>query len=216
MLVKDLMAQPVIFVSDQATVGEALELIRKNDVRHLPVVNKRFNLLGITAENDLLRIFPRCKDEKRSFEYNLISRTPVTKVMIPNPFFVNPTSTIEEAALIMKEHKIGCLPVVEDAKLVGLISRTDVIEAFISSMGLGTAGVRITVPYQKKLGFLSELVTVADALGVIIEHMVTFDQEVVFKVSCNKAELFLKELEKLGYSTLDVIAIEDSDSAPCA
>ncbi|GAB4268107.1 CBS domain-containing protein [Thermincola ferriacetica] len=217
MLVKDLMAQPVVLITEKATVGEALELIRQHDVRHLPVVDRKQHLVGVTSESDLLKIFPRNKhDERKTFETNLLLRTPITQVMIPDPYHINPHITIEEAALLMKNHKIGCLPVIEHSKVIGLISRTDVIEAFINSLGLGKSGVRVTIPYRKKIGFLSDLVRLADKFGVLIDHMVTFETEIVLKIRREKAEQFLKELKSHGYTVTDITCIENSVSLPCA
>lgn len=215
MLVKDLMAKPVITVSNKITVGEALELTEKHDIRHLPVVNAKQAIVGVTSQKDLLKVFPKTSDCKNPFERNLLSRTPITKVMVPNPYYVNPEVTVEEAALVMKKHKIGCLPVVENNKVVGLVSRSDVFEAFITSLGLAKEGVRLTIPYRKKMGFLSKLITIADEFGVIIEHMVTFEREIVIKVQPEKVEPFVKKLKASGYTVTDLTCIKASASRPC-
>lgn len=207
MLVKNLMTQPVFTVSANTTVGDALELLKKKNVRHLPVVDAGMHLLGVTSEVDLLRVFPKNKCLS-SFENNLLSRTPVDSVMRDRPLTIAAGDTIEQAALIMRDHKIGCLPVLEGKKLVGLLSRTDIIDAFISSLGFGEQGTRITVTYRKKWGFLSNLIDFVDRFNIIIDHVVTFEKEVVLKVRDRNPELFLRELKKAGYHVTDVTHIE--------
>lgn len=210
MLVKNLMTQPVITVIEDTTVGEALDLLKKKDVRHLPVVDVNHLLLGITSEIDLLRVFPKNKSLS-SFEANLLARTPVGSVMNSCPIVVEAGDMVENAALIMRANKIGCLPVLEDKKLVGLLSRTDVIDAFISSLGFGISGTRITVSYRKKWGFLANLIAFVDKYGIVIDNIVTFESEVVLKVRDLNPENFVRDLKKAGYQITDLTHI---DSAP--
>lgn len=207
MLVKNLMTQPVISVTEDTTVGEALDLLKKKDVRHLPVVDADHFLLGITSEIDLLRVFPKNKCLS-TFESNLLSRTPVGNVMVSSPIVVDAGDMVENAALIMRSNKIGCLPVLEDRKLVGLLSRTDIVDAFISSLGFGISGTRITVAYRRKWGFLANLIAFVDKYGIVIDNIVTFESEVVLKVRDLNPENFVRDLKKAGYKVTDMTLIE--------
>jgi len=207
MLVKNLMTQPVFTVSAGASVGEALETLRKKNVRHLPVVDANLHLLGVTSEIDLLRVFPKNKNLS-SFEANLLARTPITNVMRECPITISADDMIEQAALVMRDNKIGCLPVLDDKKLVGLLSRTDIIDAFISSLGFGEPGTRVTIAYRKKWGFLANLIAFVDKFGIVIDHVVTFEKEIVLKVKGRNLDNFISELKKAGYQVNDVTYIE--------
>lgn len=209
MLVKNLMTQPVTSATEDITVGQALDLLKKKNVHHLPVVDSKYHILGITSEVDLLRVFPKNKSLS-SFEINLLSRTPVGSVMNTCPMTINAGDMVENAALIMREHKIGCLPVLEGKKLVGILSRTDVIDAFISSLGFGISGTRITVTYRRKWGFLANLISFMDQYGIVIDNIVTFDKEVVLKVRDLNPDNFVRELKLAGYQVTDVTPVENA------
>jgi acetoin utilization protein AcuB len=203
MLVKDLMTHPVITVTEETTVGEALDLLKRKNISHLPVVDVNHHLLGVTSEVDLLRVFPKNKSLS-NFEANLLSRTPVNSVMTECTINVEADDMVEHAALIMRNNKIGSLPVLEDKKLVGLISRSDIIDAFISSLGFGEPGTRVSIAYKRKWGFLANLIAFVDKFGVIIDNVVTFEKEVVLKVKDPHPDNFIRELKNAGYQVTDV------------
>lgn len=207
MLVRDLMSWPVITVYDNTTVGEALEILNRNNIRHLPVVELNQTLVGVVSETDLVKVFPS-GNRLNTFESNLLARTPVLKVMKPRPVSIAPGKTLEEAALIMRTKHISCLPVLDEKqKMVGLISKNDIIDAFIVALGLGVGGTRITMIYKKKWGFLSELISFADERNITIENMVTFDNELVIKVN-GKADTFVHDLQNAGYKITNISYIE--------
>ncbi len=207
MLVKDLMSWPVITAFDNSTVGDALDILKRNRIKHLPVVDDNQTLLGVTSETDLLKIFPKGK-ELSTFEVNLLCRTPLAKIMRPKPISVPWQKTAEEAALIMRTNRISCLPVLdEDDKLVGILSKDDIIDAFITSLGLREGGTRISIVYKKKWGFLSELISFADKHNICIDNIVTFGPELILKTK-GRAPDFVHNLQKAGYKVNNVSYLE--------
>lgn len=207
MLINDMMSQPVITVLESTTVGEALETLKRQKVRHLPVVDFSQTLLGIVSESDLVKVFPIGKDLS-TFEINLLSRTAVSKVMKLKPFTISSDKLIEEAALIMRTEKIGCLPVTDyTGKLIGIITKNDIMDALMSALGLEDGGTRITIAFNKKWGFLSDIITFADKHNIYIDNVVTFHGEVVLKVK-EKANEFVNDLRKAGYTIIDVSYID--------
>ncbi len=203
MLVKDLMSHPVITVQESTTVGEALEMQKRHSIRHLPVVSFDQSLLGIVSESDLIKVFPSGKDLS-TFQVNLLSRTSVGKVLKNKLFTISPEKLIEEAALIMRTEKIGCLPVTEESgKLVGIVTKNDIMDAIISALGLENGGTRITISYKKKWGFLAELIAFADKRNVYIDNVVTFDNEIVIKIKDRSTD-FIEDLKKAGYNVIDI------------
>lgn len=207
MLVKDLMSHPVITVQESTTVGEALETLKRQRIRHLPVVNFNQSLLGIVSESDLVKVFPNGKDLS-PFQANLLARTAVSKVMKEKIFSISPDKLIEEAALIMRTEKIGGLPVLDEAdKLIGIITKNDIMDAMISALGLEDGGTRITITYHKKWGFLAELISFADKRNIYIDNIVTFDSEVVLKVK-ERAVDFVNDLKKAGYNVINIAYID--------
>lgn len=205
MLVKNLMSQPVTTVQEETMVGEALEIIKNKNIRRLPVVDCNGNLIGLATEWDLIKIFPM--KSNNSFETKLISRTPIKSVMQTDPITISAEDTIESAAVLMQTHKVGCLPVIDQEKVVGLISLTDILTAFIDALGLEDASIRITIKFTKRMGFLVELIQLVDRMGILVDNMVTFHDEIVVKIKNIQTEKLLVTLKQEGYIVTHVAYI---------
>ncbi len=200
MLIKTIMSSPVLTAQHTTQVGHALELMKANHVRHLPVVTSNGTLVGLVSESDLLKVYPR--RHLNSYELNLLSRTPIKSVMVTNPQTISPDETIEQAAQIMQECKVVCLPVVEDSKVKGMICDNDVLRSFIGVLGIGQPGLRLTIHYRRQKGFLAKLVQLLDDNNAIIDKMVTFQHELVLKAQVAEPEKLREALEANGYQLL--------------
>ncbi len=127
------MVKELVTVSPEASVEEALRLMRVHSIRHLPVVEGE-KLVGFVTESSIRESLGGTSPER-----------PVREVMITDPITVSPETTIDEAARIIYKQKIGGLPVVEGERLVGILTITDLLEAFIELMGLLRASSRLDV-----------------------------------------------------------------------
>jgi acetoin utilization protein AcuB len=115
MLVRDWMTKELLVVSPKTSVEEAIRVMRENRVRHLPVVKKDGQLVGIVTQTDLLQASPSPATSLSVWEINfLLAKMQVRDAMTQRVIVVDEECPLEEAALIMAEHKIGCLPVVRD------------------------------------------------------------------------------------------------------
>ena len=200
MLVKAIMSTPVLTTEQTTQVGLALELMKSNHVRHLPVVTSTGTLVGLVSESDLLKIYPR--KQLSSYEINLLSRTPVKSVMDITPHTIGPEETLEQAAQIMQECKVVCLPVVEDSKVKGMICDNDVLRSFIGVMGIGQPGLRLSIRFRRQKGFLVNLIQLLDNNNAMIDKMVTFPQELVLKLQVEQPNKLRAALEANGYQLL--------------
>ena len=131
--VRDIMQEKVVTIGEADSLSTAEDIMRLGGVRHMPVVHGG-KLVGVVSERDLLRISlselnARASEERRAFLHVL----EVGRAMSTPPVVVDPSATIEEAARLLAEHKIGCLPVVEGEDLVGLLTGTDVLLYFSGS-----------------------------------------------------------------------------------
>lgn len=200
MLVKAIMSTPVLTTEQATQVGLALELMKSNHVRHLPVVTSTGTLVGLVSESDLLKIYPR--KQLSSYEINLLSRTPVKSVMDSTPHTIGPEETLEQAAQIMQECKVVCLPVVENSKVKGMICDNDVLRSFIGVMGIGQPGLRLSIRFRRQKGFLVNLIQLLDNNNAMIDKMVTFPQELVLKLQVEQPNKLREALEANGYQLL--------------
>ncbi len=159
MKIQDLMIHDPITVTDDATVEKAIELMKANSIRHLPVVDGNNRLKGFLTLADL----------KRGLLPYMLGDLTLDDMMIKNPFTVGPNDDIETAAQLIYRKKIGGLPVVEGKQLVGIITETDLLRAFIDLMGILSASVRIDVKLGTNPGALNKAMQIiSDNGGEII------------------------------------------------
>jgi acetoin utilization protein AcuB len=146
MLVKDRMTPNPIKITSDTSFLEAFRIIREEGIRHLPVMDNNENLVGIVAKTDLLNASLQSVTTVSIFELNyLLANLHVSEVMSSSPITVTEDVPIEEAARVMVENKIGCLPVMFDSELVGMITETDIFETFVEILGGEEANLRVTV-----------------------------------------------------------------------
>ncbi len=129
--VRDRMSRSPVTISSEESLQTAIELLHKHNIRELPVV-EHGELIGIVTDRDLREIAPsypvfRDQDEIRYYLQNL----KVAKAMTVDPLKISPESPLLEAAKVLHTYRIGALPVVENGRLVGIISVTDLLKAFI-------------------------------------------------------------------------------------
>jgi acetoin utilization protein AcuB len=166
MLVKDRMTHNPVTVTPDTSFPEAYRIIRDKRIRHLPVVNEEGRLIGIVAQTDLLHASPSATTTLSIFEVNyLLANLHVREVMSSPPIIVYEDAPLEEAARLMVEKKIGCLPVVRDDILVGMITETDIFETFVEILGGENASLRITVRVPDVRGELARLAGVIAQQG---------------------------------------------------
>lgn len=172
MLVKERMSHPVLTITPDVPVQEALARMRKDKVRRYPVVDKKGKLIGIVTDSDLMNASPSEATTLSVWEINyLLSRITVERVMTRDPITVTEDTTVEEAARIMADNKIGGLPVLRDNRLVGIITETDLFKIFLEMLGARTAGVRVTVEVPDTPGKLHEITGAIYQLGGNISGM---------------------------------------------
>ncbi|MBE2223181.1 MAG: CBS domain-containing protein [Anaerolineae bacterium] len=170
MLVKNRMSQPVITVEPDMPIMEALNLMKTKQIRRLPVVDGKGNLIGIVSNEDLLNASPSDVTSLSVWEINyLIGKITVKKVMTKDVLTINENTPIEEAARIMVDNKVGGLPVMSGNKLVGVITESDLFKVLLELMGARENGVRATAIIPEKLGELEKLThAIAEAGGSFI------------------------------------------------
>jgi len=128
------MAKKVISVTPDTTVQQALNVLHENSIRHLPVVKGK-KLVGFASEADIRQVLllPGGNEIK------------IGEVMNKDPITIGPDENLEEAAKLINQNKAGGLAVVEDGKLVGIITVGDILAAFIEIMGVLQASSRVDV-----------------------------------------------------------------------
>lgn len=172
MFVRDYMTKSPITISKKTPVFEALEIMKKYKIRQLPVVAEG-KLAGLVTEKEMLTVSPSPATSLSIYEMNyLLAKMSVGEAMIKNPLTVTPGTTLEEAALIMRENKIGSVPVLEDDKLIGIITVTDIFDALSRFFGYGKAGTRLVVESKDRVGLIADVTQVVKEFDVPIKGII--------------------------------------------
>lgn len=165
MFVGERMSRPVISVSPETPINEALAMFRTEHIRRAPVM-KEGKLLGIVSERDLLNASPSSATTLSVWELNyLISKVKVKEVMTKKVITVDVDTPIEEAARIMADKKIGGLPVVSAGKVVGMITETDLFKILLELMGAREKATRVTVTVPDRPGELAKITRAISTSG---------------------------------------------------
>ena len=169
MFVKRRMSQPVITIPPKTPIAEALQLMQREHIRRLPVVENG-RLVGIISDKDLLHASPSDATSLSVWEVHyLVSQIRVKDVMTTEVITVKEDTPIEEAAYLMQGNKIGGLPVMNNGNVVGLITETDLFKMLLELMGAREAGVRVTAVIGDERGRLAAVTkAIADAGGSVL------------------------------------------------
>lgn len=156
MKIKSLMMPAPISITTQATIQEAIELMKVNSIRHLPVVDGRQRLQGLLTLSDL----------KQALIPSMLGDITLADMMIKNPISVSPDDDIERAAQLIYKHKISGLPVINKGhKLAGIITESDILRAFIDLMGILSSSTRIDITTNDDSAGLNKAIQVIHDQG---------------------------------------------------
>ncbi|MDT8273406.1 MAG: CBS domain-containing protein [Desulfomonilia bacterium] len=192
------MVKDVITIGRDAGIRDALMVMKKYSVRHLPVV-----------ENSLFAGLVTLGDLKQVILASMLETLKVSDVMIQEPFTITRDTSLDLAAQIIYEKRIGCLPVVEDGILVGILTVNDILKAFIDIMGVLKSGARVDVILKNVHGSFDEVISIIERYGgyIISAGMTINGDENThhFRISGGDTAAIAKELTALGYRGVKVI-----------
>jgi len=210
LLVKDSMAREVVVLSPETTAAEALAICRERRIRHLPVLEEG-RLVGIISDRDLRSAAPALGDPGRA---EALGEIRISEVMTSDVVSARPDDPIEEAANAMRERRIGCLPVVEDDALVGIVTSSDVMEALVQLMGAHEPGSRLVVSMPDRPGTLAGAAGIFGELGINLVSTVSGPRQdpppgeqgpwraAIFRIDTINPTEAIEILEQAGYSVL--------------
>ncbi len=210
MLVGERLSKPVITISPDMPITEAINLFKKEHIRRAPVI-KDGKLIGIVTEGNLMNASPSAATTLSIWEMNyLLTKIKVSEVMTKNVMTVTEDTPIEQAARIMADNKIGGVPVMRDGYVVGIITETDLFKLFLELMGAREMGVRVTALVTDKPGGLAELsAEIAAQKGNFVSFGVFVGEDssnrmVTFKVSGMDIEQVKKAIQPHVKEIIDI------------
>jgi len=200
MKIRDLMIPNPIAVTATASISDAIELMKAYHIRHLPVVSKGRKLQGLVTLADL----------KQGLIPSMLGDVDLKDLMITDPITVAPEDDIETAAQIIYKHKIGGLPVTKNGRLVGIITETDMLRAFIDMMGILSSTSRLDVAAGNKPESLKKMLQIiSDNGGDVINVIMTLEKArkrvYHFRLAACKTAIIKKALTQEGFNVLAAI-----------
>ena len=200
MLVQEMMRSPVVTVPPGASLQEACALFTGRGFRHLPVMEGG-RLVGVLTDRDLRWATSALCPEPRKLE------DPVRSAMSQPPITIDPLDPVEDAARIMREHKIGCLPVMDGPELVGILTGMDILDTLIKLTGVSLPSSRLEVALDDRPGELARLTAVLAERHVNIHSILTYPDadrlvRTVLRVGSSQIRPLAEDLRQAGFRIL--------------
>lgn len=179
MLVRNWMTTNVITVTQETSLLKAGKLMRDHNIRRLPVVDASGKLVGIISDRDVRDASPSKATTLDMYEMHyLLAELKVGAIMTPQPITVKPVDTVEKAAMIMLDKRIGGLPVLDDkGDLCGIIADHDVFKALVNITGVREGGIQIGVTVPNRQGGMRPVFDLLRKHGARILSVLSSDND---------------------------------------
>lgn len=175
MLVKDQMTPNPICGRPDMPVAEVGDLMKQHNFRHLPIVDEQRKLVGLVTERSLAGVVDTSGGRLSQHEVMyILTRVKVQDIMVKDVITIAEDTPIEEAARIMADHKIGCLPVTRDGQPVGIITDNDLFAIMVNLLGARREGVRLTLLHPDRVGEVARLTRAIAERGGNLSVFVTY------------------------------------------
>lgn len=167
MFVKDRMTPNPITGHPEMSVTAAQDLMITKGFRHLPILDENGQLVGLITKGSLASTLPSDTSNLSRFEISyVLAKIKVRSIMVEDMITATPDTPIEIAARMMADNLIGCLPVIDNGKLVGIITDRDLFFTMVTLLGARSEGIRVTVLQPERAGEVARLTTaIAEAGG---------------------------------------------------
>ncbi|PIE55775.1 MAG: acetoin utilization protein AcuB [Desulfobulbus propionicus] len=218
MYIGRIMNTSLITVSPETSLVEARKLVEEKGIDHLLVVEGE-RLVGILSDRDLKQYWasPATSLSQHELTY-LLNKVVMKMVMVKTVVTVSPDTTIERAAYTMTENDINALPVVENERLVGIITSTDVIGVLLDAIGISEDGSRLSVFVHDSCGVLAKITDLLGRENINIMSIISWPekehpgiQQLVMRVPMQEKDQAVATLEAGGFKVKSAYA---SDITP--
>ncbi|MFZ2463509.1 MAG: CBS and ACT domain-containing protein [Caldibacillus thermoamylovorans] len=206
MLVEEVMKTNVFTLKENDSIQSAIYLIENNQIRHIPIVDEQNRCIGIVSDRDIRSAVPSIfskGNDSGNFD------KPIHLIMTKDVITVHPLDFLEEVAAYFYKYQIGCLPVVQNGKLIGIITETDVLFTFVKLTGADQPGSFVEIRLSNKPGNLSKVLEIFNSFRVNIEsvHLYPDKKEqdkkiIVFRLNTINPLPIIEKLKAEKYAVL--------------
>lgn len=207
MFVRNKMTTNPFTISPDSTIPDAHEVMARNNIKRLPVV-KNGVLVGVVSKEDIAQASP---SKATSFSVGeltyLLARTKISQVMRKDPVTIGPDALLEEAAILMRNNEVGFLPVITEGHVVGIITESNIFDAFIDLLGFRDVGTRLTIEADDMPGIMASLTGIFAKYGANITHVAVYSgasgkSSVVVGTHSFNTEDIEKSIENHGFKII--------------
>ena len=207
MKIRDLMSTNVVTVSEDTSIHDAKKIMDAHKIRRLPVM-KKDKLVGLVTKHMLLEASPSPATSLSIHELHyLLAKMTVKEIMVKNPYTISPDMPAEEALQLGQEMGYGAFPVMEDGRLVGMVTESDIVRLMTRVLGVREKGKRIDIKGSKNFGDMKRIMEILDEHKTILLSMMTLPPEhedddwlVVLRLKSEDAEPIARELKSSGFN----------------
>lgn len=206
MRIRDFMSTNVVTVDEKTLVGDARKIMEAHKIRRLPVMEKD-KLVGLVTKHMLLEAAPSPATALSIHEVHyLLAKMTVKDIMVKKPYTISPDMPVEEALQLGQEKGYGGFLVVEDGRLVGIITESDIVRVMTRVLGVKEKGKRIDIKVPKKFGNMQKIMKILDEHKTVLLSTMTLkepeekDSLAVLRVKSEDAEPIAKELKSAGFN----------------
>jgi acetoin utilization protein AcuB len=206
MIVEEIMKTEIVTVTPTVSIAETMRLMETKKIRHIPVIDAEQQLVGIVTLSDIRDAAPSIF---RANEHVEDMQNPVETIMKKDVITGHHLDFVEEIAALFYEHKIGCLPITNDRKLVGIVTETDLLRTLVELTGAHQPGSQIEIRVPNLAGKLSDITSKiknrkANILSVLVYPDKKNDQYkiLVIRLQTMNPTLLIQDLKQSGYDVL--------------
>lgn len=200
----------LVTISPDTPVLKAREIMDSKKISHLPVTDGKARLLGIVTDRDLKEAWASPASTLSVYELTyVLQKLKVEAIMTKKVLTASPDMTIERAVSILHAHRIGALPVLQNDKVVGIITSTDLMEVLLQALGMGEDSTRLTIIVRDRIGILAEVGRAMQEAGINIRSVMTFPLrdfqdlwQLILRVNIAMQEKAVQVLTERGFKVI--------------
>lgn len=206
MIIEEIMKTDITTLTLEDSIADAVAIMGLKKIRHLPIIDKDQRLVGLVTDRDIRDATPSIF---KVDEFKEGLQNPLKVIMKTNIITGHPFDFVEEVSAILYEHRIGCLPILKDEKLVGIVTETDLLRTLVELTGAHQPGSQIEVKVPNKAGMLCEIATVIRNRRANIQSVLVYPDKsdekykiLVLRVQTMNPLLLIEELTNAGHQVL--------------
>ena len=207
MRIRDFMTTNVVAVDEKTSIHDARKIMEAHKIRRLPVM-KKDKLIGLVTKHMLLEASPSPATSLSIHELHyLLAKMTVKEIMVKNPYTISPDMPAEEALQLGQEMGYGAFPVMEDGRLVGVVTESDIVRLMTRVLGVREMGKRIDIKASGAFGNMQRIMKILDERKTVLLSMMSLPPEhedddwlVVLRLKSEDAEPIANELKSSGFN----------------